>query len=111
MMGLHKPVKNIYCIGDNVCTDIFGANLYNNYLQRRQLDKEIISHQASVTSVTSVTSVQQNQTSRCIDKLIGTNELSGAESFFSVLVQTGELGFIFNLSYKYKLSWIIFRSV
>ena len=27
-----NPVKNIYCIGDNVCTDIFGANLYNRYL-------------------------------------------------------------------------------
>ena len=24
-------VSNIYCIGDNVCTDIFGANLYNRY--------------------------------------------------------------------------------
>ena len=23
------PVSTIYCIGDNVCTDIFGANLYN----------------------------------------------------------------------------------
>ena len=25
-------VSNIYCIGDNVCTDIFGANLYNRYV-------------------------------------------------------------------------------
>ena len=82
MMGLNKPVKNIYCIGDNVCTDIFGANLYNNYLQRRQQDKEIIKQQASV---------QQDQTSRCIDKLIGANELSGAQSCYSVLVETGEL--------------------
>ena len=31
-MGLH-PLKNIYCIGDNICTDIFGANLYNRYIQ------------------------------------------------------------------------------
>ena len=26
------PLKNIYFVGDNVCTDIFGANLYNKYL-------------------------------------------------------------------------------
>ena len=25
-------VSSIYCIGDNVCTDIFGANLYNRYV-------------------------------------------------------------------------------
>ena len=28
-IGLANPVKTVYCIGDNVCTDIFGANLYN----------------------------------------------------------------------------------
>ena len=28
-MGLKSPVENVYCIGDNVCTDIFGANLYH----------------------------------------------------------------------------------
>ena len=27
-----RPLKNIYFVGDNVCTDIFGANLYNKYL-------------------------------------------------------------------------------
>ena len=35
-MGLRKPIKSIYCIGDNVCTDIFGANLYNRYIQGSQ---------------------------------------------------------------------------
>ena len=38
-LGLPKPVENIYCIGDNICTDIFGANLYNKYLESRQIDK------------------------------------------------------------------------
>ena len=28
-LGLRNPVKTVYCVGDNVCTDIFGANLYN----------------------------------------------------------------------------------
>ena len=41
-IGLKKPVRHIYCIGDNICTDIFGANLYNKYLQRAR-DTEIIS--------------------------------------------------------------------
>ena len=35
-------MKTIYCIGDNVCTDIFGANLYNKYLQRRRLDTAVM---------------------------------------------------------------------
>ena len=35
-------MKTIYCIGDNICTDIFGANLYNKYLQRRRLDTAVM---------------------------------------------------------------------
>ncbi len=33
VLGLSRPIKHIYCIGDNIFTDIFGANLYNKYLQ------------------------------------------------------------------------------
>lgn len=47
-MGIRKKVKNIYCIGDNICTDIFGANLYNRYLQQvksRQKQRSIIQHE------------------------------------------------------------------
>merc|ERR1711990_309990 len=59
-MGLH-PLKTIYCIGDNVCTDIFGANLYNNYLQRRH------HHQTSQVLATAI----RDLGSRSIDNLIG----------------------------------------
>merc|ERR1719481_2046187 len=38
-MGV-SPVNNIYFIGDNVCTDIIGANLYNQYLDRQKDDQE-----------------------------------------------------------------------
>ena len=38
-MGV-SPVNNIYFIGDNVCTDIIGANLYNQYLDRQTDDQE-----------------------------------------------------------------------
>jgi len=79
VMGLDNPVKTLYCIGDNVCTDIFGANLYNNYLQRRKEDKKVVA-QAMVS---------QNHRTRSIDNLIGASELSGADTCYSVLVETG----------------------
>jgi len=47
-MGIGNRVKNIYCIGDNICTDIFGANLYNRYLQQmksRQKRRSIFQHE------------------------------------------------------------------
>jgi len=78
VLGMNSPVKTIYCIGDNVCTDIFGANLYNNYLNKRRLDTEIVTH-----------AKMQDQSSRSIDRLIGTTELSGAQACYSVLVETG----------------------
>ena len=43
-----NQVKNIYCIGDNICTDIFGANLYNRYLHQmksRQAQKSALLEQ------------------------------------------------------------------
>ena len=40
--------RNIYCIGDNVCTDIFGANLYNKYLERRAVDSTYFTQKAQV---------------------------------------------------------------
>jgi len=79
VMGLDNPVKTLYCIGDNVCTDIFGANLYNNYLQRTKEDKKVIAQGM----------VQQNHRTRSIDNLIGASELSGADTCYSVLVETG----------------------
>lgn len=72
------PVKNIYCIGDNICTDIFGANLYNNYLQDGIRDS-------------AKAAVQNNgQNSRSIENLVGAvGELNGANNCYSVLVETG----------------------
>ena len=42
-LGHTEPVNNIYCIGDNICTDIFGANLYNRYLSDREKDAALLS--------------------------------------------------------------------
>ena len=61
-----------------MCTDIFGANLYNNYLQRRHQDRQ-------------TSAMRDLQGSRSIDNLVGAvNELSGASVCHSVLVETGE---------------------
>ena len=84
-MGLTQPVKTVYCIGDNVCTDIFGANLYNNYLRNRRLDTaHLVSSAAGAP--------EHSCSSRSIDRLVGTSALGGADTCFSVLVETGQLG-------------------
>lgn len=79
-LGMARPLKHIYCIGDNICTDIFGANLYNRYLQKR---REEDSAAASVY-------MHSGSSSRSIDHLVGAeDELHGAQHCFSVLVETG----------------------
>ena len=98
-IGLRRPLKNIFCIGDNVCTDIFGANLYNRYLQKRREDsaaatvllKDKASARGSGTPSSSSESGAPNLSrSRSIDHLVGSEgELNGAEHCFSVLVETG----------------------
>ena len=84
MLGIPQPIKTLYCIGDNVCTDIFGANLYNNYLQRR--------HHLQQTSAVLANTAVRDLSSRSIDNLVGAvNELSGADACYSVLVETGKI--------------------
>jgi len=68
-------VSTLYCIGDNVCTDIFGANLYNEYLSQKRGQTDFS---------------KKVRSSRCIDKLVGvTSLLGGARSCHSILVETG----------------------
>ncbi|XP_029548569.1 haloacid dehalogenase-like hydrolase domain-containing 5 [Salmo trutta] len=33
--GWRTPIRTLYAIGDNLMTDIYGANLYNRYLEQR----------------------------------------------------------------------------
>ncbi|KAA0202095.1 hypothetical protein HAZT_HAZT003097 [Hyalella azteca] len=35
-IGINHPITTLYAIGDNIHTDIFGMNLYSNYVQRRR---------------------------------------------------------------------------
>ncbi|GAB6029169.1 hypothetical protein CHUAL_004945 [Chamberlinius hualienensis] len=36
MLGIRNSIKRLYAIGDNVNTDIYGANLYNQFLHNQQ---------------------------------------------------------------------------
>ena len=73
-----NTVKHIYFIGDNVCTDIFGANLYNRYLGKWRTEKESLQMKMSI--------------SRSIDHLLNAEEgelHQGATHCFGCLVETG----------------------
>jgi len=105
------PVSNIYCIGDNVCTDIFGANLYNRYLHHKKRDELAAARHRSASWLASVSGSgaaqpemagEQLTLSRSIEHLIGgskggddatgdfqTHLGSGADNCYSVLVETG----------------------
>ncbi|KAH9381290.1 hypothetical protein HPB48_003271 [Haemaphysalis longicornis] len=37
-LGITHPIRRLFAIGDNINTDIYGANLYNRYLERRRKD-------------------------------------------------------------------------
>lgn len=65
-----ENVDTIYAIGDNINTDVFGANLYDKYL----------SHYES----------GEGTKSRSLEKLLGNNvNCPGAKACISILVETG----------------------
>ena len=68
------PLRNIYFVGDNVCTDIFGANLYDNYLINKKQRRTDFDH---------------GNKSRSIDCVFGNDVSTGAENCYSILVETG----------------------
>ncbi len=81
-MGLSQPVRNLYCVGDNVYTDIFGANLYNHYLRVRR----------SAEGKTEVQKHGHADGSKRRTESFGVlkqNSNDGALHCYSVLVQTG----------------------
>lgn len=83
-MQLNKPVQTLYAIGDNLMTDIYGANLYNRYLQNRNSRK---GSKALVQagSGARVTTVSQEEETICESEL----SFPSATQCKSVLVCTG----------------------
>ena len=57
-LGIKRKVKNIYCIGDNICTDIFGANLYNRYLHKTKLRQN---HKSAVQNMETEYHLEENR--------------------------------------------------
>ena len=94
-MGHARPLKNIYCIGDNVCTDIFGANLYNRYLSDSTRRRREVQRGGGGGGGTDDADAGAGTVlaSRSIDHLLGSEASSewigGAENCYSVLVETG----------------------
>ncbi|CAL8129694.1 unnamed protein product [Orchesella dallaii] len=75
-IGINGPIRRIYAVGDNINTDIFGANLYNQYLSR-----SLVAAKRSVA-----------MGARNIYHLLGgdpRDNMQEAEQCFSVLVETG----------------------
>ncbi|CAG2053428.1 unnamed protein product [Timema podura] len=69
----HDKLKRLYAVGDNICTDVFGANLYNRYLAKHLSSKSKQHHQR-------------------IQNLVLAEEphdSDGVDSCLSILVKTG----------------------
>ncbi|KAM4652333.1 haloacid dehalogenase-like hydrolase domain-containing 5 [Discoglossus pictus] len=83
-MQLNQPIQTLYTIGDNLMTDIYGANLYNRFLQERNSRKGSTAL-VQTASGAQVTTVSQE------DEPPSENELSfpTSTSCRSVLVCTG----------------------
>ncbi|XP_026224771.1 haloacid dehalogenase-like hydrolase domain-containing 5 [Anabas testudineus] len=81
------PITTLYAIGDNLMTDIYGANLYNRYLQERAARKNPKAIAKMVAATGSTTTVPQDEE---IDSLWESElALPSATSCKSVLVCTG----------------------
>uniref|UniRef100_A0A667YBQ5 Haloacid dehalogenase-like hydrolase domain-containing 5 n=2 Tax=Myripristis murdjan TaxID=586833 RepID=A0A667YBQ5_9TELE len=74
----NSPVRTIYAIGDNLMTDIYGANLYNRHLAEQRV---------AMTTTTKL--VAQGTGSPVSVAPPGGEELPAAQSCHSILVCTG----------------------
>ncbi|XP_071499504.1 haloacid dehalogenase-like hydrolase domain-containing 5 [Diadema antillarum] len=102
-MGIQRPVRTLYAIGDNPMTDIYGANLYNHYLTYMNMSrvKKSVSLGSSTTDPgdkyrPSLCGTVQHQgdeeAAAAVDLNSDWNDIiaeEGAESIESVLVCTG----------------------
>uniref|UniRef100_H2T0E1 Haloacid dehalogenase-like hydrolase domain-containing 5 n=1 Tax=Takifugu rubripes TaxID=31033 RepID=H2T0E1_TAKRU len=81
------PITSLYAIGDNLMTDIYGANLYNRYLEDRISRKNPKAIATMLAATGSTTSLSQEEE---IDILVESElALPSATSCKSVLVCTG----------------------
>ncbi|XP_035799277.2 haloacid dehalogenase-like hydrolase domain-containing 5 isoform X1 [Amphiprion ocellaris] len=81
------PVTSLYAIGDNLMTDIYGANLYNRYLEERAARKnpKAVAKMVAATGSTAAVPREEEMDSLWESELA----LPSATSCKSVLVCTG----------------------
>ncbi|CAL8275950.1 unnamed protein product [Boreogadus saida] len=82
------PVTSLYAIGDNLMTDIYGANLYNRYLEERVKGRshKALTKMAATTTTTTTASPQEGELDH---PWAGELALPSATSCKSLLVCTG----------------------
>jgi len=93
-LGIKQPIKRLYAVGDNPDTDIFGANVYNRYLETRTLSKlkQVVTQTAaaSLTGSSTTTDTSVWNRSNVIELVADEAEhYYSAESIQSILVCTG----------------------
>lgn len=89
-----NPITSLYAIGDNLMTDIYGANLYNRYLEEkraRKNPKAVAQIAAATGSATAVPAVDDSDSSNNNSNNMWESEfaLPSATSCKSILVCTG----------------------
>ncbi|XP_077995142.1 haloacid dehalogenase-like hydrolase domain-containing 5 isoform X2 [Glandiceps talaboti] len=91
-MGLESPLRTLYVIGDNPMTDIYGANLYNQYLASKPIN--MLKSTSAKTKLTAAHGKEQTTYLSTVTSHIGDVSVDHtfekcAESMESVLVCTG----------------------
>ncbi|XP_071083455.1 haloacid dehalogenase-like hydrolase domain-containing 5 isoform X1 [Haliotis cracherodii] len=77
-MGIRKPIKRLYFIGDNPNVDIYGANLYDRYLQKvwnnKKNGNDVTTQQGLPSSrhIPSNVDLHEQTVERCHSLLVGT---------------------------------------
>ncbi|KPP76976.1 cat eye syndrome critical region protein 5-like [Scleropages formosus] len=85
--GWRSPIKCLYAIGDNLMTDIYGANLYNRCLEERSSSKSLkVVSKAFVGTGSSTTLAQEEVVENTWESVLAA---PSATSCKSILVCTG----------------------
>ncbi|CAF1078098.1 unnamed protein product [Rotaria sordida] len=94
-LGYKQPIKRIYAVGDNPDTDVFGANVYNRYLQTRALSKlkQVVTQTAAVSLTANLSPIFDTNAwnhSNTVELVANDAEhYYSAENIQSILVCTG----------------------
>ncbi|XP_064472923.1 haloacid dehalogenase-like hydrolase domain-containing 5 [Ornithodoros turicata] len=88
-LGIKHPVRHLFAIGDNINTDIYGANLYNRYLQRRR--KADATKAILAAGSNALQQALKSDANKCATSIPEVNTIGGcgATSCSSILVHTG----------------------